>query len=164
MHCNSDYPTNIKDVNLRAFDQLKEKFGLKLGYSDHTTSQEVPIIAVAMGAKIIEKHFTLNKNLKGPDHAASFNPKEFKTLVENIRKTEVILGKNKKIVTASEKRNKLSVRKSIVAKRAIKKGDKFSNNNITIKRPGNGISFLKFFKIIGKKSKYSFKQDDLIKV
>ena len=164
LHCNSDYPTNIKDVNLRAFDQLKEKFGLKLGYSDHTTSQEVPIIAVAMGAKIIEKHFTLNKNLKGPDHAASFNPKEFKTLVENIRKTEVILGKNKKIVTASEKRNKLSVRKSIVAKRAIKKGDKFSNNNITIKRPGNGISPLKFFKIIGKKSKYSFKQDDLIKV
>ena len=89
---------------------------------------------------------------------------KFKTLVENIRKTEVILGKNKKIVTASEKRNKLSVRKSIVAKRAIKKGDKFSNNNITIKRPGNGISPLKFFKIIGKKSKYSFKQDDLIKV
>ncbi len=164
LHCNSDYPTNIKDVNLRAFEQLKKKFGLKLGYSDHTTSQEVPIIAVALGAKIIEKHFTLNKNLKGPDHVASFNPKEFKELVENIRKTEVILGKNEKIVTASEKKNKSLVRKSLVAKKAIEKGEKFNNNNITIKRPGNGISPSKFFQVIGKKSKYSFKPDELIKI
>ncbi len=164
LHCNSDYPTNIQDVNLKAFEQLKKKFGLKLGYSDHTTSQEVPIIAVAMGAKIIEKHFTLNKNLNGPDHKASFNPKEFKTLVENIRKTEIILGKNKKIVTESEKRNKILVRKSLVAKKEIKKGDRFNKNNITIKRPGNGISPVNFYKLIGKKSKYSFKPDELIKI
>ena len=164
LHCNSDYPTSIQDVNLKAFEQLKKKFGLKLGYSDHTTSQEVPIIAVAMGAKIIEKHFTLNKSLNGPDHKASFNPREFKTLVENIRKTEVILGKNKKIVTASEKKNKILVRKSLVAKKEIKKGDRFNKNNITIKRPGNGIPPTNFFKIIGKKSKYSLKPDELIKI
>lgn len=164
LHCNTDYPTKIKDVNLRAFEELKNKFGLKLGYSDHTTSQEVPIIAVALGARVIEKHFTINKNFSGPDHKASFNPDEFKTLVKNIRNIEIILGKNKKFVTNSEKKNKFLVRKSLVAKIKIAKGDKFSKNNLAIKRPGYGISPVKYYEILGKKSKYNFKADELIKL
>ena len=164
LHCNTDYPTKIKDVNLGAFKELKNKFGLKLGYSDHTTSQEVPIIAVALGARVIEKHFTINKNFNGPDHKASFNPDEFKTLVKNIRNIEIILGKNKKFVTSSEKKNKLLVRKSLVAKIKIAKGDKFSKNNLAIKRPGYGISPVKYYEILGKKSKYNFKADELIKL
>lgn len=164
LHCNSDYPTKIDDVNLRAFEHLKKKFNINLGYSDHTLSQLVPLLAVAMGAKVIEKHFTLNKNFKGPDHKASFNPLEFKTLVENIRKTELILGKNKKIVTKSEKKNRILVRKSLVAKKKILKGEKFSFKNLAIKRPGKGLSPTKFYKILGKKSKFTFKQDQLIKL
>ena len=164
LHCNTDYPTKIKDVNLRAFEELKNKFGLKLGYSDHTTSQEVPIIAVALGARVIEKHFTINKNFSGPDHKASFNPDEFKTLVKNIRNIEIILGKNKKFVTNSEKKNKLLVRKSLVARIKITRGEKFSKNNLAIKRPGYGISPVKYYEILGKRSKYNFKPDELIKL
>ena len=124
LHCNTDYPTKLHDVNLRAFEELKNKFGLRLGYSDHTISQEVPMIAVALGAKVIEKHFTINKKLRGPDHKASFNPDEFKTLVKNIRNIEIILGKNKKFVTNSEKKNKLLVRKTLVARIKITRGEK----------------------------------------
>ncbi len=164
LHCNTDYPTKLQDVNLRAFEELKNKFGLRLGYSDHTISQEVPMIAVALGAKVIEKHFTINKNLRGPDHKASFNPDEFKTLVKNIRNIEIILGKNKKFVTNSEKKNKLLVRKSLVARIKITRGEKFSKNNLAIKRPGYGISPVKYYEILGKRSKYNFKPDELIKL
>ncbi len=164
LHCNTDYPTKLQDVNLRAFEELKNKFGLRLGYSDHTISQEVPMIAVALGAKVIEKHFTINKKLRGPDHKASFNPDEFKTLVKNIRNIEIILGKNKKFVTNSEKKNKLLVRKSLVARIKITRGEKFSKNNLAIKRPGYGISPVKYYEILGKRSKYNFKPDELIKL
>ena len=164
LHCNTDYPTKLHDVNLRAFEELKNKFGLRLGYSDHTISQEVPMIAVALGAKVIEKHFTINKKLRGPDHKASFNPDEFKTLVKNIRNIEIILGKNKKFVTNSEKKNKLLVRKSLVARIKITRGEKFSKNNLAIKRPGYGISPVKYYEILGKRSKYNFKPDELIKL
>ena len=122
------------------------------------------MIAVALGAKVIEKHFTINKKLRGPDHKASFNPDEFKTLVKNIRNIEIILGKNKKFVTNSEKKNKLLVRKSLVARIKITRGEKFSKNNLAIKRPGYGISPVKYYEILGKRSKYNFKPDELIKL
>ncbi len=163
LHCNTDYPTKIEDVNLKAIFYLKKKFKINVGYSDHTLSQQVPIAAVTMGANIIEKHITLNKNLKGPDHRSSFNEKELKVMIDNIEITEKILGVEKKIVTKSEKKNKLLVRKSIVAKNKIQKGEKFTIYNLTTKRPGNGISPMNWKKVIGQKAKRNYKINDQIK-
>jgi len=161
MHCISDYPTNIKDVNLKFIETLK-KISKNVGFSDHTMGNLPAILAVALEVKIIEKHFTLNKKMKGPDHAMSLDINEFKTFVKKIRDAELILGKNKKILTKGEKILKNFARKSLVAKNFIKKGEKFSKFNITTKRPGDGKSPILWNKIIGKKATKNFKKNEKI--
>lgn len=162
LHCNSSYPTNIKDLNLNVLKTLSEKFKVSVGFSDHSKSLDAPIVAVSLGAKIIEKHLTLNCNQSGPDHSSSLNPNEFAKMVKKIRETEKMLGSYVKKVTKSEKKNIVFARKSIVAKKIIKKGEKFSEQNITVKRPGSGVSPYLWNKIIGKKAKKNFSYDDLI--
>ena len=163
LHCNTDYPTKYQDVNLKAMLAIKEKLNVNIGYSDHTLGIEIPIAAVAMGATIIEKHFTLDKNSSGPDHKSSLNPKELKKMILSIRKIETSLGNGKKIPTNSELKNLIIVRKSIRASKNILKGEFFSEKNITVKRPANGISPMKWDKIIGKRSLKNYKIDDPIK-
>ena len=162
LHCTSQYPAMEKDLNLRAINLLKKKFNLEIGYSDHSMGNEASIAAVALGAKIIEKHITLNNNLKGPDHKASLNPKDFKKFVASIRKTELSLGKEKKIITKSERDVRKVARKSIVASKDIKKGDLFTDKNISTKRPSKGLSPMKWNTLIGKKSKKNYKINDFI--
>ena len=164
LHCNTEYPTPMEDVNLRAMELLKEKFNVEVGYSDHTLGIEVPIAAVALGARIIEKHFTLDKNMEGPDHKASLEPEELKKMVTGIRNIEKALGKKQKEVTESEKKNKDIARKSIVAKKNIKKGEIFTEENLTVKRPGNGISPMQWDEVIGKVSIRNFEEDELIEI
>ena len=162
LHCNTEYPTPFEDVNLRAMLTLKECFGVRVGYSDHTKGIEVPIAAVAMGAEIIEKHFTLDKTLPGPDHVASLEPKELKAMVDSIRNIEKALGTGVKQVSSSEKKNIAIARKSIVAARDIKAGEKFSEDNLTVKRPGNGINPMRWDDVIGQEAKRDFVEDELI--
>jgi len=162
LHCNSEYPTPFKDVNLLAMLEIKKKFRTKIGYSDHTRGIEVPIAAVAIGANVIEKHFTLNRNMTGPDHKASLNPKELKEMVKAIRNTEIALGSNKKIISFSEKKNIKTARKSIIAIQKIEKGERFTSQNISAKRPGTGISPMKFYQLIGNKSKRTYREDELL--
>ena len=162
LQCNSDYPTNFNDVNLLAMAEIKEYFKINIGYSDHTLGTDVPIAAVSLGAKIIEKHFTLNKKLPGPDNKISMEPQEFSSMIKSIRNVELSLGTKIKKPTKSEFKNIRIVRKSIVAKNKIKKGELFSYKNITTKRPGNGISPIKWNSYIGKKSKKNYKIDDKI--
>ena len=162
MHCNSEYPTPFKDVNLKAMLTLKKIFNTNIGYSDHTLGVAVPIAAVAMGADVIEKHITLNKKMKGPDHSASLTPDELNLMVNSIRNIETSLGSSKKFVSKSELKNKSVTRKSIVALKKIYKNDIFSEKNLTVKRPGKGLSPMKFFNLIGKKSKKKYDKDDLI--
>ena len=162
LHCNTSYPTPNKDVNLNVIEALQKELKLNIGYSDHTMGFVTPIAAVAKGAKIIEKHFTLNKNLKGPDQLTSLNPKEFSKMVKYIRDCEDLLGSKKKIVTKSEFKNKNIVRKSIVAKKNIKQGDIFNETNLAVKRPGTGLSPMIWEKILGKKAKKNFIIDELI--
>ncbi len=162
LHCNTDYPTKYQDVNLKAMLAIKEKLNVNIGYSDHTLGIEIPIAAVAMGATIIEKHFTLDKNSSGPDHKSSLSPKELKKMILSIRKIETSLGNGKKIPTNSELKNLIIVRKSIRASKDILKGEFFSEKNITVKRPANGISPMKWDKIIGKRSLKNYKIDDPI--
>ena len=164
LHCHSDYPTKLRDVNLKAMKSIEESFGTKVGYSDHTLGFETAISAVAMGASVIEKHITLNKNMVGPDHAASMEPKIFLKFTKSIRNTEELLGSSRKEHSKIELKTKRLIRKSIVAKFDIKKGDKFSEINIISKRPEGGVSPLKWKKIIGKNSKYNFKKDEFIKI
>ena len=164
LQCNTEYPTPLKDVNLKAMKMMKKRFGVNVGYSDHTLGIEASLAAVALGAKVIEKHFTLNKNLPGPDHKASITEKELKNLVTGIRKIELALGKDKKYPTESEKKNLFIARNSIVASKDIKKGQKFTKENLAIKRPGYGISPMKYFKILGKKAKKNFIPDELVKI
>lgn len=163
MQCTSAYPAPNNELNLNVITTLKKKFKLNIGFSDHSLGIEASLAAVALGASIIEKHITLDTKMKGPDHKASLNPKEFKLLVDNIRKVEIMLGDNNKKVTKSEKKNIKIVRKSIVALKDISKNEKFSSLNIICKRPGTGISPIHFKKIIGKKAKVNFKKDELIK-
>ena len=141
---------------------MANRYKTSIGFSDHTLGIEAPIAAVALGAKVIEKHFTISKKLKGPDHASSLEPKELNEMVKSIRNIENALGKNKKFVTKSEKINKRYVRKSIVALKKIDKGEIFSEKNITLKRPGTGLQPIYWYKIIGKKSKKNYKIDDFI--
>ena len=162
LHCSTEYPANINLLNLKAIKTLKYFYNVETGYSDHSVSTLVPSVAVALGAKIIEKHITLNNNLNGPDHKSSLNPKNFSIMVDNIRETERSLGDGIKKPNIKEKKNLKIVRKSIVAKRNIKKSEKFSLSNITFKRPGYGISPMKVKKVLGKKSKKKFSYDDLI--
>ncbi len=162
LHCNTEYPTPMKDVNLNAMAHIKNHFNVKVGYSDHTLGIEVPIAAVALGATVIEKHFTLDKEMEGPDHKASLNPQELKSMVAAIRNIEKALGSNTKQPSKSEKRNIPAARKSIVASTYIKKGEIFTEQNITTKRPGTGISPMKWHEILGQKAITDFEQDQLI--
>ena len=163
LHCHTDYPTNLKNVNLRAMTTMKNKFNINVGYSDHTIGFETSIAAVALGAQIIEKHITLNKKMIGPDHKASMEPKFFYQYVKLLKNTEILLGNKEKKPTQIEKKNMKLVRKSIVAKNTIAKGEYFSEKNISSKRPQGGLSPMKWNKVIGKKSKYNFKIDQFIK-
>lgn len=164
LHCNTEYPTPMCDVNLRAMNTIASVFHTQVGYSDHTLGIDIPIAAVALGASVIEKHFTLDRSLQGPDHKASLEPKELKRMVTAIRNVEAALGNPEKMVTESEEKNKLLVRKSIVALKDIREGDFFSEENLTAKRPGNGISAMKWQEIIGKKAPRNFKADELIEL
>ncbi len=164
LHCNTEYPTPMEDVNLKAMLTIKETFKVKVGYSDHTKGIEVAIAAVAMGAEVIEKHFTLDRNLPGPDHKASLEPDELKAMVSAIRNIELALGDGVKKASKSEIKNITIVRKSIVAIKEIKKGEIFSTQNIAAKRPGNGISPMRWDEIIGEKAIKEFKPDDLIEI
>ncbi len=164
LHCNTEYPTPFEDVNLNAMRTLKERFGVEVGYSDHTTGIEVPIAAAALGASVIEKHFTLDKNMEGPDHRASLEPAELSSMVISIRNIEKAMGNGIKTPSRSERKNIDIARKSIVARCAIKKGELFSNGNITVKRPGNGISPMRWFDVLGKMAKRDFEEDELIEV
>lgn len=162
LHCNTQYPTPFCDVNLKAMKTLEMEFNLPVGYSDHTAGIEVSIAAVALGAKVIEKHFTLDKNMEGPDHKASLDPKELKAMVQSIRNIEQSLGNGEKAPSLSEQANIAIVRKSIVAKRAIKKGEVLTEENLTTKRPGNGISPMKWNEVLGQAAKKDFYEDELI--
>lgn len=162
LHCNTEYPTPAEDVNLNAMLTLKEKFHVKVGYSDHTQGIEVPIAATAMGAEIIEKHFTLDHNMEGPDHKASLEPHELKAMVEGIRKIEKALGNGIKTASNSEKKNIDIARKSIVARKKICQGELLTEDNLAVKRPGNGISPMKWFEIIGTKAIRDFEEDEMI--
>lgn len=163
LHCNTEYPTPFEDVNLKAIETLKRAFpGIKVGYSDHTIGIEIAVAAVAMGASVIEKHFTINKELDGPDHKASLDPLELTNMVQAIRNVEKAFGTGIKKPSKSEMKNLEVVRKSIVASRDIKKGEIFSEDNLTTKRPGCGISPMHWDMIVGKKAPRDFKKDDLI--
>ena len=163
LHCNTEYPTPDEDVNLSAIDDLKEHFpDIKIGFSDHSVGSVAAIAAASHGIVMIEKHFTLDKNLPGPDHKASATPDELSEICRGVRRIEKMLGVGKKIVTPSEKKNKIIARKSIVAARNIKKGEFFTEQNITCKRPGNGISPLKWYDVLGKTAERDFVFDELI--
>lgn len=162
LHCHSEYPTDLKDVNLLAMREIQKKMKIDVGYSDHTLGSDVGISAVSLGAKVLEKHITINRNMKGPDHKASLNPVEFSNYVKSIRNTEILLGSNIKKPSNIEIENKKLVRKSIVAKAKIFKGEYFSQKNITCKRPEGGISPMRWNDIIGKKSKRNFKINEMI--
>ena len=163
LHCNTEYPTPFEAVNLRAMLTIKAAFpGVNIGYSDHTLGIEIPIAAVAMGATIIEKHFTLDKNMEGPDHKASLEPDELKAMVCAIRNIERALGSGIKKVSLSEVKNKPIARKSIVAARDIHKGEPFTEENLTVKRPGTGISPMRWDEVTGQRASKDYKQDDLI--
>jgi N,N'-diacetyllegionaminate synthase len=164
LHCNTEYPTPMCDVNLLAINTIKEKFKTAVGYSDHTQGIEVPIAAVAIGATVIEKHFTLDRNMEGPDHKASLEPTELKQMVISIRNIELALGNGIKEPSPSEQKNKAIARKSIVAAKKIEENEILTENNLTIKRPGNGINPMKWYEVIGKKAKRSFAKDELIEL
>ena len=164
LHCNTEYPTRFEDVNLLAMTTLEDAFKVDVGYSDHTEGMEVSIAAVALGAKVIEKHFTLDRSLKGPDHMASMEPEEFKKMVNSIRNIEKSLGDGIKRPGENERKNIDLVRKSIVASREIKKGEIFSESNLTVKRPGDGLSPLLWDKIIGKIAQKNYCMDEKIDI
>jgi len=165
LHCNTEYPTPFEDVNLKAMDALRKEFGVEVGYSDHTKGIEVPVAAVALGATVIEKHFTLDRNMEGPDHKASLEPDELKAMVSAIRNIEkAVGGDGTKHVSESEKKNIAIARKSIVAACDIKAGELFTEQNLTVKRPGNGISPMRWEEVLGQKAKRDFNEDELIEL
>lgn len=164
LHCNTEYPTPYEDVNLKAMDTLRSEFGLEVGYSDHTKGIEVPIAAVAMGATVIEKHFTLDKKMEGPDHKASLEPDELTAMVTSIRNIEQAIGISDKQVSNSERKNITIARKSIVAACDIKKGDVLTEENLTVKRPGDGVNPMLWEKVIGTVAIRDFKEDEIIEL
>lgn len=165
LHCNTEYPTPFEDVNLKAMDALRHEFGVEVGYSDHTKGIEVPIAAVALGATVIEKHFTLDRNMPGPDHKASLEPDELKAMVSAIRNIEkAVDGDGTKHVSDSERKNIAIARKSIVAATNIKKGEILTEENITVKRPGTGISPMRWEEVLGMNAKRDFNEDELIEL
>lgn len=164
LHCTTQYPTPYEYVNLNAINTLSSAFKIKVGYSDHTEGTEIPVAAVALGACIIEKHFTLDKNMVGPDHKSSLEPKEFEYMVKCIRNIEKSMGNGIKEASIIEKPNIDIARKSIVAVKQITKGEVFTKENISIKRPGNGISPMRWYEILGKVSSKNYKEDELIEL
>jgi len=162
LHCNTQYPTPISDVNLNAMIKMKERIGIPVGYSDHTQGIEIPIAAAALGATVIEKHFTLDKNMDGPDHKASLEPYELKQMVDGIRKIEKALGNGIKQPSDSEKDNIGIVRKSIVASKTIRKGELLTDENLTTKRPGTGINPMKWDEVVGTCAQRDYEKDELI--
>ena len=165
LHCNTEYPTPYEDVNLRAMNTIKDEFNANVGYSDHTKGIEVPIAAVALGATVIEKHFTLDRNMEGPDHKASLEPDELKAMVSAIRNIEkAVGGDGTKHVSESERKNITIARKSIIAARDIKKGELLTEENMTVKRPGTGISPMCWEEVIGTKAIRNFAEEDLIEI
>lgn len=162
LHCNTEYPTPFEDVNLNALKTLKEAFKLEVGYSDHTEGIVASLGAVALGAVVIEKHFTLDKTMEGPDHRASLEFEELRTLCKGIRELEKALGSGIKKASKSEAKNKIIARKSLVAKCIIQKGEKFSEQNLTTKRPGSGISAMRYEEYLGKRALKTYKKDELI--
>lgn len=164
LHCNTEYPTPYKDVNLKAMLTLEEHFKVKVGYSDHTKGIEIPIAAAALGAQVIEKHFTLNRNMEGPDHKASLEPMELTAMINAIRHIEEAIGTGEKYPSVSERKNRTIARKSIVANCKIKKGEIFNQKNLTVKRPGNGISPMNWYKVIGTKAIRDFEKDEQIEI
>ena len=164
LHCTTEYPAPFDSVNLKAMNTLREKLGTKVGYSDHTTGIEVVVAAVSLGATVIEKHFTLNRNLEGPDHKASLEPEELEVMVNKIRIIEKALGDGIKRAAEAEKKNIAIARKSIVAAKDIKKGEILSEDNITTKRPGNGISPMQWLEVLGTEAIRDFGEDELIEV
>ena len=164
LHCNTEYPTPYEDVSLRAMSVIREALQVPVGYSDHTTGIEVPVAAVALGAEIIEKHFTLDRNMRGPDHKTSLEPDELACMIRSVRNIEKALGTLEKKVSGSEKNNVKIVRKSIVARKAINKGELLTEGNITVKRPGTGISPMMWHSVLGTKAIRNFKEDELIEI
>lgn len=162
LHCNTEYPTPFEDVNLKAMLEIEEKFGVQIGYSDHTKGIEVPIAAVALGATVVEKHFTLDKNMEGPDHKASLEPDELKAMVSAIRNIEQALGTGNKTISESERKNIEIARKSIVAARPIQVGELLTEENLTVKRPGTGISPMRWNEVVGTYAIQSFNEEDPI--
>lgn len=165
LHCNTEYPTPFEDVNLKAMDALRDEFGVEVGYSDHTKGIEVPIAAIALGAAVIEKHFTLDRNMEGPDHKASLEPEELKAMVSAIRNIEkAVEGDGTKHISESERKNIAIARKSIVAAKEIKKGELLSEENLTVKRPGTGISPMHWEDVIGTKAIRDFKEEEMVEL
>lgn len=164
LHCNTEYPTPMQDVNLRAMLSIEKEIGVGIGYSDHTLGIEIPIAAVAMGAIVIEKHFTLDRNMDGPDHKASLEPDELKNMVKAIRNIEVAMGNGAKKPSKSEMKNILVARKSIVALKKIRKGEIFTAMNLGVKRPGVGVSPMKWNDILGEEAHRDYKIDELIEL
>lgn len=165
LHCNTEYPTPFEDVNLKAMEALRKEFGVDVGYSDHTRGIEVPIAAVALGATVIEKHFTLDRNMEGPDHKASLEPDELKAMVSAIRNIEkAIGGDGTKHISDSERKNIAVARKSIVAARDISVGELLTETNLTVKRPGTGISPMLWEEVVGTKAIRNFQEDELIEL
>ena len=162
LHCNTQYPTPMEDVNLYAMETMRESFALPVGYSDHTIGIEVPIAAAALGAVVLEKHFTLDQTMEGPDHAASLEPEQLKAMIQAVRNIEQALGCKEKQITASESANRAVARKSIVAECAICAGEMFSEKNLTVKRPGSGISPMRWFDLIGKTATRDYEADECI--
>lgn len=163
LHCNTEYPTKDEDVNISAIYDLHKNFkDYEIGFSDHSVGNVAATMAVAFDICFIEKHFTLDKNMEGPDHKASATPEELKELVDNVRRAEIIKGISKKIITKSEKKNINIARKSIVVKKSLKKGEEFTVENITCKRPGSGVSPMYWYDVLGKKSKRDYEADELI--
>jgi len=164
LHCNTQYPTPMQDVNLNAMASIRREIGVKVGYSDHTQGIEVPVAAAALGAEIIEKHFTLDKAMEGPDHKASLEPAELKAMVKAVRNIEAAMGSGRKSPTPSERNNLSVVRKSIVAKTAVKEGELFTEESITVKRPGNGLSPMLWDEVIGMQAGRDFEEDEMIEL
>ena len=164
LHCTTEYPAPMAEVNLRAMLTIRDAFGVAVGYSDHTAGIEVAIAAVALGATVIEKHFTLDRNLPGPDHKASLEPDELRAMVAAIRNVEQALGVGIKCASPSELKNRPISRKSIVASRAIEAGETFSSDNLTVKRPGTGISPMRWDELLGRKAARRFGRDELIEL
>ncbi len=162
LHCNTEYPTPYEDVNLRAMETMRHAFGKEVGYSDHTLGIEVPVAAAAMGAVVIEKHFTLDKKMEGPDHKASLAPDELAAMVTAVRRVETVLGSAEKKPSPSEQKNIAVARKSIVARRAIRKGEPFTEENLAVKRPGDGMNPMRWTKILGTAAARDYKEDEQI--